>query len=79
VTGKAAKVDEGEDVAEGVVGTESTTTDWVEIDWVRSVEVIAGVATDLEDEEREEEVDVVRGALLATTVSTVLVGITASR
>lgn len=44
------------------------------VTWLRRVVVIEGVATDFETE----DVDAVRVALLATTVSAVFVGMTAS-
>jgi hypothetical protein len=62
-----------DDVADGVEEIESMTMDRVEVPVVRRVVVGVGTAIDLDS-----IVEVVLGALLATTVRTLLVGITAS-
>jgi hypothetical protein len=67
-------VEDAEDVGDGLTCIESTMTDWVDATWDWKVVVIVGVAVVF-----EEDVDDVRGALVATTVRAVLVGITASR
>lgn len=65
VTGRAAvDDDDGVDVAKGREDIVSTMTDWVDVTWVRGVVVITGVEIGLE----VGDVDIVRGALVTTTV-----------
>ena len=78
-TGSAVKMDEGDDVAEGMSETESAMADWVDIVCVWSVFVIEAVATDPDEEDNVDDVADIRGAPVATTVRAVLVGVTASR
>jgi hypothetical protein len=73
-TGTATKVDAGDDVADGVEEIESAMMDSVDDALVWRVVVIVVVATVFDND----GVEVVLGALLATTVRTVLVGMTAS-